>query len=70
MKQAMKARDIRFTLADDAHGPNDVGMFFGDKLGAYLDATGVSTDLIMGLPPVRKSGARLGGTAGAEREPW
>ncbi|KAJ8656428.1 hypothetical protein O0I10_007996 [Lichtheimia ornata] len=32
----------RFTLSDDCHGPNDVGMHY-DKLGAYLREVNVDT---------------------------
>ncbi|KAI9209898.1 Polymerase/histidinol phosphatase-like protein [Polychytrium aggregatum] len=36
----MKTQDVKFTLSDDSHGPNDVGMHY-DKLMAYVHEMGL-----------------------------
>lgn len=40
--QLIQEKGGRFTLSDDCHGPNDVGMHY-DKLGAYLKEVNVDT---------------------------
>ncbi|KAI9010465.1 Polymerase/histidinol phosphatase-like protein [Phycomyces nitens] len=38
----IQSKGGKFTLSDDCHGPNDVGMFY-DKLHQYLQDTGIET---------------------------
>lgn len=40
--QIIKEKGGKFTLSDDCHGPNDVGLFY-EKLPAYLSETGIDT---------------------------
>ncbi|CAO3607386.1 unnamed protein product [Mucor hiemalis] len=40
--QIIQEKGGRFTLSDDCHGPNDVGLFY-EKLPAYLLETGIDT---------------------------
>jgi len=38
----MHEQGVLFTLGDDSHGPNDVGMHY-DKLISYIDSIGIQT---------------------------
>ncbi|KAF9337581.1 histidinolphosphatase [Podila minutissima] len=38
---AIKAAGGRFTLSDDSHGPDDIGMFYDPKLKDYLERMGI-----------------------------
>ncbi|CAO3687514.1 unnamed protein product [Rhizopus stolonifer] len=40
--EIIKDKGGRFTLSDDCHGPQDVGIFY-EKLPAYLSETGINT---------------------------
>lgn len=40
--QVIQEKGGKFTLSDDCHGPNDVGLFY-EKLPAYLSETGINT---------------------------
>lgn len=40
--QYMISQNIKFTLSDDSHGPDDVGMYY-DKLHAYLEEFAIDT---------------------------
>lgn len=40
--QLIQSKGGRFTLSDDCHGPNDVGMHY-DKLYDYLKTTGIES---------------------------
>jgi histidinol-phosphatase (PHP family) len=39
----MKSKNIRFTLADDSHGPQDVGYCYKKELYAYLQEMQIQT---------------------------
>ncbi|KAF9393226.1 histidinolphosphatase [Podila verticillata] len=39
---AIKAAGGRFTLSDDSHGPDDIGMFYDPKLKDYLERMGIN----------------------------
>lgn len=40
--QIIQEKGGKFTLSDDCHGPNDVGLFY-EKLPVYLSETGIDT---------------------------
>ncbi|KAI8066927.1 polymerase/histidinol phosphatase-like protein [Gilbertella persicaria] len=40
--QAIQQKGGKFTLSDDCHGPNDVGLYY-EKLPVYLKETGIDT---------------------------
>ena len=51
--EVMVRKGVKFTLSDDSHGPNDVGMHY-DKLHAYAKENGIRT-----VYCPRKSGSEI-----------